>query len=189
MVSRFESIAMRYIALIAALALIVIAAGCTAPSAPQTGTPTPAATVTTIHATAPAVSIAAGSARVASVGGTATIPIVLASAPNGISGYNVTVALADPSIGEITAVAFPDWAGMKAGSAVPSGRIALQAVDMSVQVPVGATNVTLATLTVKGLAAGTTAVTITPDRVLGVQDRKGDLYAVTAVPGSLTVGS
>ena len=186
---RFESIAMRYIALIAALAFLVLAAGCTAPSGPQAGTSTPAATVTTVHATAPAVSIAAGSARVASVGGNATVPIVLASAPNGISGYNITVALTDPSVAEITAVAFPDWAAMKSSSAVPSGKVVLQAVDMSIQVPVGATNVTLATLTVKGKAAGSTAITVTPDPGLGVQDRSGDLYAVTAVPGTLTVGA
>ncbi len=145
--------------------------------------------MTTVHPTAPAVSIAAGSARVASAGGNATVPIVLASAPNGISGYNITVALADPSVGEITAVAFPDWAGLKASTAVPAGRIALQAVDMSMQVPVGATNVTLATLTVKGKAAGSTAITIRPDPSLGVQDRSGNLYAVTAVPGTLAVGA
>jgi ABC-type Fe3+-hydroxamate transport system substrate-binding protein len=180
---------MRYIALIAAVALIVLAAGCTAPSAPQTGTPTPAATVTTVGTTGPAVSIAAGVARIANVGGNATVPIILAQAPNGISGYNVTVVLSDPSVGEIAAVAFPDWAGMKSASTVPAGMVALQAVDMSMKVPVGATNVTLATLTVTGRAAGTAAITVRPDPVLGVQDRSGDLYTVTVSPGSLTVGA
>ena len=180
---------MRYIALIAALGLLVLAAGCTAPPASQNGTATPAATVTTVHATAPAVSITAGSARGASVGGNATVPIVLASAPNGISGYNISVVLADPSVGEITAVTFPEWAGLKSGSAVPAGRISLQAVDISMQVPVGATNVTLATLTVKGKGAGSTAITVTPDPALGVQDRSGNLYAVTAVPGTLVIGA
>ncbi|MEN6341150.1 MAG: hypothetical protein ABFC89_01185 [Methanospirillum sp.] len=180
---------MRYIALIAGLALIMLVAGCTAPSAPQTGTPMPATTVTTVQATAPAVSVVAGSTRLASAGGNATVPIVLASAPDGISGYNITVALGDPSIAEITAVAFPDWAVMKSSSALPAGRVVIQAVDMSRQVPAGATNVTLANLTVKGLTAGTTTITVTPDRVLGVQNRGGDLYAVTAIPGTLTVGS
>jgi hypothetical protein len=189
MVSRFESFAMRYIALIVGLVLIALAAGCTAPSGPQAGTPSPSVTVTTIPATAPAVTIASGSARIAAVGETATLPIVLASAPNGISGYNISVALGDPSVAEITAIAFPDWAGLKSSSPVPSGRVVLQAVDMSMQVPVGATNVTLATLTVKGKAAGTTAITVAPDPALGVQDRKGDLYAVSAVPGVLSVGT
>ena len=180
---------MRYFALIAACALIVLAAGCTTPSAPQTGTPTPAATVTTAHATAPAVSIEVGAARVATAGGTATVPIVLDRAPNGISGYNVTVALSDPAVAEITSVTFPDWAGMKSSSTVPAATVALQAVDMSVQVPLGATNVTLATLTVTGKGAGSTAITVRPDPSLGVQDRNGDLYSVTVSPGILTVGS
>lgn len=180
---------MRSIVLIVGIALLVLAAGCTAPSAPPAGTPTPAVTATTVHATAPAVSIAAGSARIESGGGTATVPIILASAPNGLSGYNVTVALSDPSIAEISAVAYPDWAALKANPAVPAGRVALQAVDMSMQVPVGAANVTLATLTVKGKAVGSTGITVTPDPSLGVQDRTGDLYSVTAVPGTLVVGA
>lgn len=179
---------MRYIALVAALVLLVLAAGCTTPSTPQAGTPTPAATVTTIQATAPGVSIETGSIRIAAVGETATVPIVLASAPNGLSGYNISVALTEPSVAEITAVTFPDWAGMKANSDVPTDRVALQAVDMTMQVPVGGTNVTLATLTVTGRASGTTGITVTPDPRLGVQDRSGDLYAVTAAPGTLTVG-
>lgn len=189
MVSRFKPIAMRYVALIATLALLVLAAGCTTPSSPQAISPAPTATVMTVHSTASAVSIAAGSARLASVGETVNVTVVLDSAPNGLSGYNISVALTDPSVAEITAVAFPDWAGMKSSSAVPAGQILLRAVDMSIQVPVGATNVTLATLTVTGRAAGSTGITVTPDPDLGVEDRSGDLYAVTAVPGTLTVGA
>jgi len=177
---------MRSIALFAGLVLLMLAAGCATPSAPQAGSP--AATATTIKATAPAVSISAGSVRLGAAGETATVPIVLASAPNGISGYGLTVNLSDPSVAEIGAVAFPDWAGMKSGSPVPAGQVVLRAVDMSMQVPVGATNVTLATLTVKGRAAGSTGIVIVPDPALGVQDRNGDLYAVTTVPGTMAVG-
>ena len=132
--------------------------------------------------------ISAGSVRLGAAGETATVPIVLASAPNGLSGYGLTVNLTDPSVAEITAVAFPDWAGMKSGSPVPAGQVVLKAVDMSMQVPVGATNVTLAILTVKGRAAGITDIVIVPDPALGVQDRNGDLYAVTTVPGTMAVG-
>jgi hypothetical protein len=180
---------MRSIVLIAALVLLVLAADCAARPGPQTGASAPAATVTTVPATAPAVSIGTGSFRIASVGGTASVPIVLASAPDGISGYTLTAALGDPSVAEITAVAFPDWAGMTSGPAVPAGQVLLQAVDMSMQVPPGATNLTLATLTVTGRAAGTTGITVTPEPGLGVQDRGGNLYAVTAVPGTLAVGA
>ncbi len=52
-VSRPESFAMRSIALIAGLVLLLLAAGCATQSAPPTGVSTPAATATTIPATAP----------------------------------------------------------------------------------------------------------------------------------------
>jgi hypothetical protein len=188
MVFRSEPIAMRFIALIAALALLVLVAGCTTQPATQAGTPTSAATVTTVGSAGPAVPIAAGSARIAAAGETATVPIVLASAPNGLSGYVVNVYVGDPSAVEITAVAFPDWAGMQSSSAVPAGQVRLRAVDMAMQVPVGATNVTLATLTVRGRALGSTTITVAPDPNLGVQDRGGSPITLTAVPGTLTVG-
>lgn len=188
MASRFSSIAMRSITLIAGLILLVLAAGCATQSPPAAGTPAPAVTATAVQPTSPAVSIATGSFQVAAVGENATIPIVLDSAPNGFSGYGITVALTNPSVAEITAVEFPEWAGMKSSSAVPSGQADLRAADLSMQVPVGATNVTLATLTVTGRAAGTTGITVTPESGLGVQDRRGDIYAATSVPGTLTVG-
>lgn len=179
---------MRSIALIMGLLLLVLAAGCTAPSQPAAVTPTPAATATTVLPTSAAVSIATGSFQVESAGENATVPIVLDSAPNGLSGYSITVALMDPAVAELTAVEFPEWAGMKSSTAVPSGKAVLRAADLSMQVPVGATNVTLAVLTVTGRAAGTTGITVTPDPGLGVQDRRGDLYAATSVPGTLAVG-
>lgn len=136
-----------------------------------------------------AANIATGSFQIVSVGETTSIPIVLDSASGGISGYRITVNLNDPSIATITAVAFPDWAGLKSASALPSGQVVLQAVDLSQQVPMGATSVLLATLTVKGTATGSTGITITPDSSMGVQNRNGDLYPVTAIPGALNVGT
>ncbi len=136
-----------------------------------------------------AVNVATGSFQIASVGETASIPIVLDSASGGISGYRMTVSLSDPSVATITAVTFPDWAGLKSASALPAGRAVLQAVDLSQQVPVGATGVLLATLTVKGTATGSTGIVITPDPSMGFQARNGDLYSVTTSPGTLTVGT
>jgi hypothetical protein len=62
-------------------------------------------------------------------------------------------------------------------------------VDLSQQVPVGATGVLLATLTVKGTATGSTGIVITPDPSMGFQARNGDMYSVTTPPGTLTVGT
>lgn len=202
------------ISLLAVLALLAVAAGCTAPSAGgPTPAPSPAVTagltaaatltgttattgttaVTTRATTAapagPGIPLTAESARIASPGGTANVTIVLDSAPNGLSGYRLTVAVADPAVAEITAVAYPDWAGLKTDPSLPASRIDLSAVDLSQQVPVGAGAVTLATLTVRAKAVGSTAITLTPDPVLGVQDRAGALYTIAAAPGSLTVGA
>lgn len=136
-----------------------------------------------------AVNVATGSFQVASVGETVSIPIVLDSASGGISGYRITATLSDPSVAMITGVAFPEWAGLKSSSAVPAGSVILQAVDLSQQVPVGGTGVLLATLTVKGTASGSTGIVIAPDSSMGVQNRNGDLYAVTTPMGTLTVGT
>ena len=129
-----------------------------------------------------AANVATGSFQIASVGETVSIPIVLDSASGGISGYRITVSLSDPSVATITAVTFPDWAGLKSASALPAGQAVLQAVDLSQQVPVGATGVLLATLTVKGTATGSTGIVITPDPSMGFQARNGDMYSVTTIP-------
>ena len=133
--------------------------------------------------------VSTGTFQIPNVGGTVSVPIVLSSAPGGLSGYRITVSLSDPSVGTITAVTFPDWAGLKSSSALPSGQVVLQGVDLSQQVPVGGTNVLLATLTMKGTATGSTGIVITPDPSMGLQARNGDLYSVTTPPGTLTVAS
>ncbi len=135
-----------------------------------------------------AANLATGSFQIGTVGETVSIPIVLDSAAGGISGYRITVSLSNPSVATITAVAFPDWAALKSASALPSGQVVLQSVDLSGQVPVGGTGVLLATLTVKGTATGSTGIVITPDPSMGVQNRNGDPYPITPLPGTLTVG-
>ena len=134
-----------------------------------------------------AVNVATGSYQASSVGETVSVPIVLDSAPGGLSGYRIIVSLSDPSVATITSVAFPDWASLKSSSAVPSGRVVLQAVDLSQQVPAGGASVLLATLTVKGTARGSTSIVVTPDSSMGVQDRNGNPYAVSSVAGRFSV--
>jgi hypothetical protein len=136
-----------------------------------------------------AANLGTGSFQIGTVGETTSVPIVLDSAAGGISGYRITVSLSNPSVATITAAEFPDWAALKSATTLPSGQVVLQAVDLSGQVPVGGTGVLLATLTVKGTATGSTSVVITPDPGMGVQNRNGDLYPITAQPGTLTVGT
>ncbi|MEN6518632.1 MAG: NosD domain-containing protein [Methanospirillum sp.] len=143
----------------------------------------------TIVSPSSGMTLTTGTFRIPNVGGTVSVPIVLNSASGGLSGYRITVSLSDPSVATITAAAFPDWASLKSASPLPSGQVVLQGVDLSQGVPVGATNVILATLTLRGTATGSTGIVITPDPSMGVQNRNGDPYPITVQPGTLTVAS
>ncbi|NLX48300.1 MAG: PKD domain-containing protein [Methanospirillum sp.] len=121
------------------------------------------------------------------VGEPVTVPVVLSSVPGGLSGYQVTVTLANASVAGITGVDFPAWATLAASSDLPAASIVLKAVDLSRQVPVGATNVTLATLTVAVRSPGSTAILVTPDPAFGVQDPSGNPYSLATLPGTLAV--
>ena len=135
-----------------------------------------------------AVNLGAGTYQVNSVGEAVSIPIVLDSAPGGLSGYRVSVSLTNPSVATIASVAFPEWASLKSVSQLPGSQVTMQSVDLSQMVPLGGTRITLATLTVRGTATGTTGITIVADPTIGVQGRNGEMYPVTVTPGTLTVG-
>ncbi len=77
------------------------------------------------------------------------------------SGFTISVALTNPSIGEFTWITFPAWAMMPKNSSLPADSVYAQVVDLEQLVGVGATNVTLCTLTFRGDATGTTNLTIT----------------------------
>jgi len=105
------------------------------------------------------------------------------------SGFTISVALTNPSIGEFTWITFPAWAMMPKNSSLPADSVYAQAVDLEQLVGVGATNVTLCTLTVRGDAAGTTNLTITPIKVdddLAGRYAPGTTDAMLVVEGSQT---
>jgi|GEM_PF-1242358 len=135
-----------------------------------------------------AVNLGAGTYQVDPVTEAVSIPIVLDSAPGGLSGYRVSVSLTNPSVATIASVAFPEWASLKSVSQLPASQVTMQSVDLSQMVPLGGTRITLATLTVRGTATGTTGITIVADPTIGVQGRNGEMYPVTVTPGTLTVG-
>lgn len=136
---------------------------------------------------AAAVSITTGTFQAGSAGETVSVPIILDSAPQGIAGYQITASLSNPAVATITAVEFPGWASLKTASSLPSSQVELKSVDLTQQVPLGAGGVTLATLTIRATAGGSTGIVISPDPSMGVQDRNGNLYPVSSAPGTLTV--
>jgi PKD repeat protein len=124
------------------------------------------------------------------VGGTVDVPIVLDKAPNGLSGAEFTVTLSDGACADIVGFTYPAWATLKMPDPFPGPRdsITFKMVDGSgTAVALGATNVPLGTLKIRGTAVGTTSVVIAPTPGWGIQDRVGTILAVTAPPGSVTV--
>jgi len=95
------------------------------------------------------------------IGETVEYAITLDEAPAGLAGYIMTVQIADPAVGEITAVQFPSWVSLKNTTAIPADSVTLKGGDLYNDIAAGSTGITLATLTLRADGAGTTPVTIT----------------------------
>jgi hypothetical protein len=117
-------------------------------------------------------------------GGTVQYPVVLDEAPAGLAGYTITIQLSSPGVGEITGVTYPAWAVLNETGSNPSDSVVLRAVDLPGGISAAATSVTLATLTLRADAAGTTPVTITINRM---DDDNGDVMEPATPAGSFTV--
>lgn len=94
-------------------------------------------------------------------GGTAEVSYVLDSAPSGMAGYMMVIELTNPAVADITAVSFPAWGSLNNVTTLPADTVQLSAVDLELIVGPGATQVQLATITIRGQNAGTTEVRIT----------------------------
>ncbi|WP_342676812.1 fasciclin domain-containing protein [Methanofollis sp. UBA420] len=100
-----------------------------------------------------------------------------------IDSYNITVSLDDGMVGEIMEIAFPEDVSMGESGTVPGDSVWVTAQNLTPPAA-AAENQTLFTVTVRGDAAGTTGVTLTPDMVV---DGQGGTPTVTTVPANLTV--
>ena len=133
---------------------------------------------------APTLSV--GSAQVSGAGDTATVDLVLDRADTGLAGYNVTVSVADPSVGTITDIAFPAWSALHANTTMPSGSVTYTTLDLMNTVRAGNTAVPLGTVTIRGRSAGSTRVTVTINQMSA--DGGANIWPAV-IPGTFTVGS
>jgi hypothetical protein len=108
-----------------------------------------------------AMTVSAGSGQV-QAGTTTTIPIVIDQSPVNMGYFNVTVSMSDPTVAQITWVTFPGWANwLTHNSSVPAGSVNFLSSVFSTSSLMPATNdLTLATLTVEGLKAGTVSIKV-----------------------------
>ncbi|MBP2144782.1 PKD repeat protein [Methanofollis sp. W23] len=113
---------------------------------------------------------------------TTDIAVILETAPQGLAGFNLTITIEDPAIGEIVDLNFSDWAFSPENGSLPADSVWAQALDP--EGLAGESNITLCTATVRGDAEGMSAITVTPETIEGVN---GTLYNATVVPGELNV--
>jgi PKD repeat protein len=112
------------------------------------------------------------------------IDITVSSLPDGLSGYNFTVSIADPGVAEIVGISYPSWANLTENSSLPGSSVYLKTLDGNSQLEAGAEDVVLATITVYGKEMGSTNLTLDIHRL--DDDTGSEIEAELAV-GTLEV--
>jgi PKD repeat protein len=120
------------------------------------------------------------------VGDSAQANIHLDQAPQGLSGYNITITVDNQNIGEIVGISFPSWASITDNSSIPANSIWIKGLDLSEQIQPGSINVSLGTLTLRGDQIGSSVIDITINQM---DDFNGSVFSPTIQSGTFTVGS
>ena len=115
---------------------------------------------------------------------TNTINITLDSAPNGLSGYNISISLCNGSVAEITSIKFPAWATLHSNSSLPADSLWIKAADLNDKIKSGAKNITLVTITLRGDKQGESDILIT---VTKMDDDNGNPIDPNTVSGKIEV--
>ncbi|GAH73941.1 unnamed protein product, partial [marine sediment metagenome] len=119
------------------------------------------------------------------IGSTTTVNITLDKAPDGLSGYNLTVSLSNISIAEIVSASFPSWATLHDNSTLPADSVWMKAADLTDHVKSGDTNIPLGTLTIRGDNQGASDIIAT---ITKMDDDDGNPINTSTEPGHLEVG-
>ncbi len=117
------------------------------------------------------------------VGQTATLPIVLSDAPNGLAGLDIVVTLSNPRVASIVGGELAEF-GLRSVEQTSSSEIRFRAVDVAGILEAGAINATLATLTVYGDKNGSTDVLI---NVMRLDNEDGNSIGPDVLPGTVSV--
>ena len=120
--------------------------------------------------------------------------IVLDNVTTGVSGFQLTVQVANPGVATIESIVFPNYAdpitGFSFNSTIPSPPTAsttVTAVDLGQAIEPGPpTGYVLFTLQIKLLSAGTTSVNVSNVEKLN-DDVGADIVVAQRIPGSVTV--
>ncbi|MFB6168998.1 MAG: hypothetical protein ABEJ43_09160 [Haloferacaceae archaeon] len=118
--------------------------------------------------------------------GTTTVDVVLTSAPNGLAGYYLELSVTGDA--RIESVSYPDVYGVTTAPEIGAdGRTATaEAADLEGSIDSGATDVTLATVTLAGTAPGEATLSVEP---VQFDADDGTQFDPATRPGTLTVAA
>ncbi len=132
-----------------------------------------------------AAAISIGSATLSGADATGSVEITLDSAGSGLSGYILSVSPENPQVVAVTGATFPTWATLSEATPGSGAAYTLRALDLNDGVKPGATNVPLATLSLRGVGSGTTSITAA---ITQMDDDSGNPVDAGIMSGSVTVG-
>ncbi|WP_245977781.1 hypothetical protein [Halopiger aswanensis] len=118
--------------------------------------------------------------------GTAAQRIALTDAPDGLAGFEITLEL-ESDVATVAGASYPSHYGMTTDPIVSAdGRtVTVEAVDLNDEIAAGASDVTLATLELEGVADGATELRVTD---MQVDADGGDPVDPSLEAGTVTVG-
>ncbi|MCM1987638.1 PKD domain-containing protein [Methanococcoides seepicolus] len=126
-----------------------------------------------------------GDTTLAGIGDTETLNFYLDQAPSGLSGYNLTLSITDPSVARITGFAFPDWSSaLNTNSELPANSVTIKTIDLEKGVNAGDTNVLLGTVTVESLATGEGNITVS---ITSLDDDNGNIISAGIREATMSV--
>jgi hypothetical protein len=117
-------------------------------------------------------------------GESGTTNLTLDSLPSGLSGYRTGMKLTTPGIAEFTDVSFPPWAGLSDKTGFPGTDVSITAANLGGSLERDSGRTVLATLTVRGITAGSTMVIFSD---LTINDNTGDVITATVQNSTLIV--
>lgn len=101
-----------------------------------------------------------GRSDIEGVGQNEAVKLSLINGSKGLSGYNITLQISNPSIATFLSVSFPPWATIHRNSSFTNSSVWLKAIDLTQEVEVSSSNIELATISVKSLSIGNTQMNI-----------------------------
>ena len=112
------------------------------------------------------------------------IKIVLSEAPNGLSGYNISISIRNPSVVRTSRIIPPEWAALQTNGSISEDTVWIKVVDLYEKIQSGSENIILASIVLEGLSEGTVELQV---KANAMDDDFGDPIIVSDASFTISV--